>query len=186
MATTLHTQRLVLDSPQGGDIGTVFDLCQDAEIQRWLPVASPFLRGDAEFFVNSYVPHGEISGTYTTWALRERSFGTLIGTIELRGDVAPASASIGCWMGAPSRGRGLMSEALRAVIHHAFTASDGSALSRLRWQGLAGNAGSTALAQALGFVLDADHETTFDFRGEPRAAWTATLRASDWAGLSSA
>ncbi|KQV08110.1 GNAT family N-acetyltransferase [Leifsonia sp. Root112D2] len=176
MPPVLLTARLVLDAPNDGDTQAVFELCQDPEIQHWVPIASPFRLSDAEFFITSYVRHGELSNSYTTWALREGAGEPLEGTIELRRDMAPASASIGCWIGAPYRRRGLMKEALSAVTEHAF-ATDGLGLKRLRWQGLAGNAGSAALAGALGFTLDADAGTSFDFRGEQRAAWTATLRA---------
>lgn len=178
MATTLHTNRLVLDTPNAGDIQAVFALCQDPEIQRWLPIASPFEQSDAEFFINSYVPHGEASGTYTTWALRQATDTPLIGAVEVRLDEAPASASLGCWIGAPYRGRGLMAEALSTVAAYAF-APDGMALSQLRWQGLAGNRASAALAGSLGFVRDADDARAFDFRGQWRDVWAATLRAAD-------
>lgn len=175
MATTLRTDRLVLDTPTSGDIEAVFELCQDPEIQHWLPIASPFKRSDAEFFIGSYVPHGEASGTYTTWAVRLAAGGTLIGAVEVRLDEAPASASLGCWMGAPYRGRGLMGEALTAVAAYAF-AVDGMALSKLHWQGLAGNRASAALAGSLGFVRDESRAKTFDFRGQWRPVWAATLR----------
>lgn len=176
MAVSLRTRRLVLDTPGAGDIEAVFELCQDPEIRKWLPIASPFEHSDAEFFVQSYVPHGEASNSYTTWALR-RSAGTpLIGAVEVRRDEAPASASLGCWIGAAHRGQGLMAEALTAVAAYAF-APDGMALAQLRWQGLAGNERSAALARSLGFVHDPAGATTFDFRGQWRDVWAATLRS---------
>jgi len=175
MAATLHTDRLVLDTPNPGDIQAVFELCQDPQIQQWLPIASPFERSDAEYFIDSYVPHGEASGAYTTWALRLAAGEPLIGAVEVRLDEAPASASLGCWIGAPYRGRGLMAEALSAVAAHAF-APHGMGLTELHWQGLSGNRASAALADSLGFIADATGPGTFDFRGQWRDVWAATLR----------
>jgi len=175
MAATLHTDRLVLDTPNEGDVGAVLELCQDPQIQRWLPIASPFTQSDAQFFIDSYVPHGEASGAYTTWALRLAEEAPLIGSVEVRLDEAPASASLGCWMGAPYRGLGLMTEALSAIRAYAF-APDGLTLTELHWHSLAGNRASAALAGALGFIRDAEGPRTFDFRGRRRAVWAATLR----------
>lgn len=177
MAATLHTDRLVLDTPDPGDIQAVFELCQDPQIQRWLPIASPFEHSDAQYFIDSYVPHGEASGAYTTWALRTAAGSPLIGAVEVRLDEAPASASLGCWIGAPYRGRGLMAEALSAVVAYAF-AADGMGLAELHWHSLTGNRASAVLADSLGFTRDANGPGTFDFRGQWRDVWAATLRAS--------
>ncbi|MDQ1582759.1 MAG: hypothetical protein QOF36_813 [Microbacteriaceae bacterium] len=174
----LMSEGLVLDAPRESDIPTLFELCQDAAIQRWVPIPSPYLRADAEFFVRSYVPHGETSGTYTTWAIRPGSGAPLVGSIELRVDAMPGSASLGCWLGADARGHGTMTAALNTVINHAF-AADGLALEQIRWEGLNGNAPSARLAERLGFEFEAGPERRLSFRGETRPGWLAILRPDD-------
>jgi RimJ/RimL family protein N-acetyltransferase len=174
MRRTLVTERLTLDAPGEADIETVFELCQDPEIHRWVPLPWPYQHNDAEFFVRSYVPHGLASGAYETWAIRTTADGRFIGAIELRSDEAPRSASLGCWLGAPSRGHGYMTEAAQAVIDHAL-GPDGPGFTRLRWEGLAGNDASLRMATSLGFVVEPDPGRTVDFRGERRAAWLGVL-----------
>ncbi|MCX7521621.1 GNAT family N-acetyltransferase [Microbacterium sp. STN6] len=178
MTRVLGTRRLVLDAPRRSDIQTIFALCQDAEIRRWIPIASPFALSDAEFFIDAYVPHGVVSGDYTTWAVRERRHPHLIGVIELRRDVAPGSASFGCWMGSAHRGRGYAREALLAVVDHAFS-HEGLALTQLRWQGIRGNVASARLARSMGFRLETNAATPFPFRGEERESWVAARTADE-------
>jgi RimJ/RimL family protein N-acetyltransferase len=174
----LVSERLVLDAPRESDISTLFELCQDPAIQRWVPIPSPYSRADAEFFVRSYVPHGELSRTYATWVIRSAEGAPLMGSIELRIDATPGSASLGCWLGADARGHGTMTAALNSVIDHAF-AADGLGLEQIRWECLNGNAPSARLAKRLGFGFDADSERMLAFRNEMRPGWLAVLRPDD-------
>ncbi|MCU1575548.1 MAG: acetyltransferase [Leifsonia sp.] len=178
MAIALTSERLVLDAPRESDIPTLLELCQDAAIQRWVPIPSPYTQADAEFFVRSYVPHGEARGTFATWAIRTSEGAPLLGAIELRVDSAPGSASLGCWLGAVSRRRGTMTAALNTVIDHAFSA-DGLGLNQIRWEGLNGNAASARLARRLGFEFEAGPERMLTFRNETRPGWLAILRPGD-------
>lgn len=177
MTATLTTARLTLDRPQEADIDVVFALCQDPEIHRWVPLPWPYARSDAEFFVHSYVPHGLASGAFETWAIRTSGDRALIGAIELRRDVAPGSASFGCWIGAGSRGHGYMKEAATAVIDYGL-GPDGPGYTRLRWEGLDGNLASRALALSLGFVIDPDDTRTLDFHGDARPSWLGVLHSA--------
>jgi RimJ/RimL family protein N-acetyltransferase len=174
MLATLETERLRLDAPGEADIETVFQLCQDPEIHRWVPLPWPYQRTDAEFFVRSYAPHGLLSGAYEVWAIRSAADAPIIGAIELRRDEAERSASFGCWLGRPSRGHGLMKEAAQAVIDYGLSPG-GPAYTRLRWEGLVGNRSSMRIARSLGFVVDADTARTIEFRGERRASWLGVL-----------
>ncbi len=178
MTASLQSARLVLDAPEDSDIDTIFELCQDTEIHRWVPLPWPYTRQSAEFFVRSYVPHGLISGAYETWAIRTADDRAFIGAIELRKDVAERSASFGCWVGAPSRGRGFMREAASAVIAYG-TSESGPGYQRLRWEGLVGNDSSRRLATSLGFVMDDAADLTLDFHGERRPGWRAVLSVTD-------
>jgi RimJ/RimL family protein N-acetyltransferase len=46
----LCDDRLYLRPPRLGDAGQIYAACQDAEIQRWTTVPSPYSRADAEMF----------------------------------------------------------------------------------------------------------------------------------------
>ena len=98
MTPRLVTERLVLDAPRGEDVDAVFEACQDADTQRWVPLPTPYTRESAEFFVTAYCPHGIASGQYTVWALRDRATGRFEGVLEVRRDDAPGCASLGCWL----------------------------------------------------------------------------------------
>jgi RimJ/RimL family protein N-acetyltransferase len=176
MTATLLTERLVLDAPAPSDVDTILELCQDPEIHRWVPLPWPYERSNAEYFVASYVTHGLVSGTYVTWAMRTAADHAFIGAIELRADEAEGSASIGCWLGRPSRGHGYMKEAAQGVIDYAMS-PDGPAYTRLRWEGLVGNDASMRIASSLGFVIERDQGRMVDFHGERRPAWLGVLVA---------
>ena len=176
MTVTLRTGRLILDTPDRLDIDTILELCQDPEIHRWVPLPWPYERSNAEFFVENYVQHGLVSGTYETWAMRTSVDRAMIGAIELRRDEAERSASLGCWLGKPSRGRSYVKEAAQAVIEYGM-GPDGPAYTRLCWEGLVGNEASRSIATSLGFVIEPDSGRTFDFRGERRPSWLGVLVA---------
>ncbi|GAB3578496.1 GNAT family protein [Leifsonia lichenia] len=172
--TVLRTERLVLDAPRESDIDAVYAACQDRLIQQWIPLASPYTRENAEFFVRSYVPHGAASGRFTVWAYRIGD-GPLLGVVEVRTDEAEGSASLGCWQAPGARGHGYMREALARVVAHAL-APDGMGFARLRWEFLTGNEQSKRLANDLGFAFDPASVHTVDFRGESREAVFGVLR----------
>lgn len=48
---TLRTSRLELSTPRAGDVAAIHEECQDAAIQRFTTVPSPYLLADAEAFV---------------------------------------------------------------------------------------------------------------------------------------
>ena len=60
-------------------------------------------------------------------------------------------AEIGYWLGKMFQGQGLMTDACRAMIRHAFLEWD---LNRLEIRCASGNVGSCAIAKRLGFTLE--------------------------------
>jgi RimJ/RimL family protein N-acetyltransferase len=164
----LRTERLLLDAPRESDIDAVFAACQDAELQRWVPIPSPYTHEDAEFFVRSYVPHGTSSGRYSVWALRQDDR-PLMGLVEVRKDDAPGSASLGCWLAPEARGKGYMREAHQRILEFALDPG-GMDFTRVCWESLIGNEVSMKLALALGFSFDPDQSHEVEFRGEKRRA----------------
>jgi RimJ/RimL family protein N-acetyltransferase len=67
----------------------------------------------------------------------------------------PTSGEIGYWMHPDARGRGVMTEAVRLVVRHAFTPSHagGLGLRRLSLYAAAGNTASRHVATEAGFTF---------------------------------
>ena len=65
----LRTPRTVLSPPTHHDVPAIFQACQDADIQRYTAVPSPYLLEHAEAFVDA-VPGRWADGIEATWAIR--------------------------------------------------------------------------------------------------------------------
>jgi RimJ/RimL family protein N-acetyltransferase len=92
------------------DASAVYDACQDAEIQRWIPVIPrPYTMADALAFVR-----GEAAPDIThSLAVTEK--GTLVGAIGMRVSDQSRTGHIGYWCAPQARGHGVTTRALRLV-----------------------------------------------------------------------
>lgn len=170
----LRTPRTVLSVPTAKDAGAIFAACQDADIQRYTTVPSPYLREHAEAFVDA-APVRWRDGIEATWALRVD--GALAGMVGLHRLVSD-TPEIGFWMARGSRGRGLLTEAAGAVIDWGFS-SDGLHAARIEWRAVAGNRGSARVAQALGFRYEGTLRQALSNSLGRDDAWIAGLLATD-------
>jgi RimJ/RimL family protein N-acetyltransferase len=143
----LRTERLTLSVPTEADVDAIFEACQDADIQRYTTVPSPYARQHAEGFI-PFAQSRWREGVEATWAIREGE--TLAGMVGLHGISLGGAGELGYWMAAPLRRRGLLTEAARAVIDWGFSL-DGAALQRIQWRAVVGNIGSARIARTLGF-----------------------------------
>ena len=141
---TLRTERLALSLPTAADVDAIYAACQDPDIQRYTTVPSPYERSHAEGFV-PHVAKSWAEGTELTWAIREGE--TLAGLIGLY-RIGGGAGEIGYWMAPGSRGRGLLTEAARAVVDWGFDELD---LQRIEWRAVVGNVASARAARTLGF-----------------------------------
>jgi RimJ/RimL family protein N-acetyltransferase len=171
----IDSERLVLDALTSDDAEAVFRYCQDAELQRWVPIPVPYDRASAEFFTGPYSLDAATSKSFTLWAIR--ASGALVGAIELRHEEL-GSASVGYWLGHEHRGRGIMTEALGILIEYAFDEA-GFALQRMHWQAVVGNYASGIVARRNGFTFEGTGRGALPFRGKRVDAWQATLLADD-------
>lgn len=158
-AVTLRTARLELSLPTADDVDTIYRECQDADVQRYTSVPSPYTRNDAEEWV-ARVPEKWASEEELVWAIR--SDGRLIGSIGLH-DVSQGSAEIGYWLASSRRRSGVTTEAARAVVDFALGSATPEQtgpqrltppLERLEWRAAAGNIASARVAQTLGFRFE--------------------------------
>jgi len=171
---TLRTERVVLSVPTEADVDAIFAACQDPAIQRWVMLPSPYERRHAEGFIPRVRDHWE-SGSEYTWAVRADE--GLSGMIALLQD-GSGSSEIGYWLTPGARGRGLLTEAARAVIDWGF-ASDGGGLDRIEWRAVAGNTASARAARSLGFRYEGLLRGGLVSNLGREDAWLAALLPSD-------
>ncbi|MFE5809071.1 GNAT family N-acetyltransferase [Streptomyces sp. NPDC056491] len=172
---TLTTDRLVLRPHTPEDTAEVHAACQDPEIQHWIPVPVPYRREDAEEFVTETVPRGWRDGTEFNFAVRLGAGGPLVAALGVipRG---PHAHEVGYWAVAGHRGRGYMTEAVRAAARWAFTEAG---CVRLIWRAGIGNTASRAVAEKAGFVVEGVQRAGMEHRDTLRDCWVGALLPSD-------
>jgi RimJ/RimL family protein N-acetyltransferase len=147
------------------DADAVVEACNDPALTRWLPLPKPYTREHALAYF-AHVDEGWESGESLTFCIEHR--GEPVGSIELsaRGD----PPMVGYWLAPKARGKGLMTEAVRALTDWAAA--------ELRVAELwiftdPANAASRAVARRAGFVEQPGIQVLPD--GEQRVAhrWTA-------------
>jgi len=173
IAAVLSSERLNLDAFSTDDTDLVHAYVDDAELQRFIPVPVPYARRDAERYTGSHAAEAAISPALGLWAIR--SNGTLVGALELRHEEI-GSGDLGYWIGAPHRGRGLMTEAIGLLVTHCF---ETMGLERLSWQAVAGNAASAIPVQRNGFVFEGTRRLGLELRDGRVDSWVASLLRTD-------
>lgn len=173
---TLRTERLVLSIPTEADVDAITAACQDPEVPRWTTVPSPYSRANAEDFVG-LVASWWADGVETVWAIRwDGALAGMIGLHRITEHPQGGDAEIGFWGTAAHRGKGLMSEAARAVVDFAF---DGLGLARVEWRAVVGNIPSARTARALGFRYEGMLRQGLTSPRGRDDGWIAGLLASD-------
>ncbi|MFO1143407.1 MAG: GNAT family protein [Amaricoccus sp.] len=169
-APAIETQRLTLRLPEMGDHAAWTSLRREGEafLRDWEPSWS------ADHFTRKAFRNR------VYWALRAREDGRalplflirradrrLMGAITLdnirRGP--SQSAQVGYWIGPEFARQGFMSEALTAVVHHAFGSMD---LSRIEAACLPENAASRGLLEHAGFKYEGVAQSYLQINGRWR------------------
>lgn len=116
---TLHTPRLALRALHAGDAPALFAIYGDAEVMRFAS-DPPFAEPATVQTMLASVARLLLEGESLEWGLVERDGGALVGTCGLHSFESHAgSAEVGCLLARHAWGRGLMREALAAVIEEA-------------------------------------------------------------------
>jgi RimJ/RimL family protein N-acetyltransferase len=171
---------LVLDQLEPGDVERVRAYCQDPDIRMWTPIPMPYGRADAHEFITVQQVRGWEQDTERTWAIREpvsRSLLRLAGTVGLKLN-QPGSGEIGFVLAPDSRGRGLATVAVRAVVRHALDRY-GIGLRRVVWRSVVGNWASRQVAVRAGFTIEGTIRSELILHGRARDAWVGTVLAGD-------
>jgi RimJ/RimL family protein N-acetyltransferase len=172
---TLRTARLVLSAPTSNDAAAIYRACQDADIQRYTTVPSPYLLDDALAYVGR-VAEDWASGDGLVWGIRVG--GELAGAIGLHRITGGGDAELGYWMGPGFRGRGYLVEAGRAVLDYGFSSLT-PPLQRIEWRAVADNVASARAGRALGFRYEGTLRQALTNSQGRSDAWVAGLLATD-------
>jgi RimJ/RimL family protein N-acetyltransferase len=109
----LETERLTLRAPRHEDVKAIAVLANDRRIaENTARIPHPYRVADAEQFVSTVNRRADEACFVLMLS------GTLIGACGI--DPCDDGAELGYWLGAGYWGRGLMTEAARAVIDYAF------------------------------------------------------------------
>jgi RimJ/RimL family protein N-acetyltransferase len=134
------------------DVDAVYRACQDPAIQRWTTIPRPYGHGHAEGFVTSIAPAAWAAGTGAHFAVADPGTGEVLGSCGLVTlDRATGFGEIGYWTAPWARGRGVATDAARAVASWALGSLG---LRRLQWQAEVGNWASLLVAARLGFTME--------------------------------
>jgi RimJ/RimL family protein N-acetyltransferase len=131
------------------DVDAVVAACQDPEIQRWTVVPSPYTRADAVEFVTEIADASWRDGG-AVFAVIETTTGKLVGSIGGH-SMVDGVAHIGYWAVPAARGRGLTSDALRALTRWLLR-EDGA--TRVELVVEPANTASIRVATAVGFTAE--------------------------------
>ncbi|MEU6763720.1 GNAT family N-acetyltransferase [Streptomyces sp. NPDC046853] len=172
---TLTTERLILRTFTPADTDETYEACQDADIQRWTTVPSPYAHSDAAGFVTRMVPDGWRHDTEYTFAVRPRGGGPLVAAASLH---HPRSGAweVGFWTAKEYRGSGYMTEIVLELARWAFT---DLGCTRLEWRAEVGNTGSRAVAEKTGFVVEGTLRGALLNKTTLRDCWVGALLPSD-------
>lgn len=141
----LRTARLMLRAPEQTDAGVVAALCNNPKIAlQTARVPYPYAESDAQAWIGqarASTSDGE------TFLITQGEGGDVLGAVGY-GRMEGAEPEIGYWIGEPYWGQGYATEAVQAVIDHAFSSTD---LPQLSGRCRVGNIGSRRVLEKCGF-----------------------------------
>ncbi len=119
MSSILETERLLMRPITDDDFDAVAALYGDADVMRFIGLRGPMTREQTKdrlaFMVDHWRQHG-----FGMWALRLKDGGEFVGRCGLRYMDNTTEIELGYTLAKAYWGKGLATEASRAVVRHAF------------------------------------------------------------------
>lgn len=146
------------------DAPRIAEACSDERTQHWLAgLPRPYTEATARSYLDECV-WAAATGHKVTWAVADKESDLLLANISVfgLGGIDPAGGEIGYWTHPDARGRGVMTEATKLVLEHAFGALE---LHRLALLAATTNTASNRVARECGFTL-AGTETKAELLGD--------------------
>jgi RimJ/RimL family protein N-acetyltransferase len=130
----LEGDGVVLREPRVEDADRIVSACQDERTSYWLTgLPSPYTLADAHDYLESRVEQRATTAG-VTWFVADSDTDELLGSLALF-DLKPGrDAEVGYWTHPDSRGKGVMTRAVRTVLRHALTPKDEGGMGLLRMQ----------------------------------------------------
>jgi RimJ/RimL family protein N-acetyltransferase len=154
---TLENKGIRLRAWRHADAERIMKACSDERTRHWLAgnLPSPYTMEDAHSYVARCRDDAR-AGRSLYWCVADPSSDLCLGSVavmDLR-DALGTGGEIGYWTHPDARGRGVMSEAVRLAVRHAFIPPEDGGLGRkrLRLNAADGNLASQHVARANGFV----------------------------------
>ena len=144
--TTLNADDLILRPWRPEDAPAVQAVCQDPDIARWVTIPQPFLRADADAFIENGRTMWR-NGTGAAFAIVDAATGRLLGAVTRFGPEGH-QATFGLWLAPDARGRGVGTRSLRLVADWTFATT---AAIRLDSFIMVGNEASNRMVERAGF-----------------------------------
>lgn len=174
---SLATPNLELVPPCAADAEALTAACQDPQIQRWVPIPVPYTLTDGLEYATTGCDAAWAEGHAAIWTIRLGD--EMAGNVGLH-RIGHGAADLGFWMVPEFRGRGIITEACRAVLDYGFAPDpSGLGLKRIGWNAYAGNHGSARVAQRLGFRFEGISRLAAVGRDGLEDDWGAGLLATD-------
>ena len=152
------------------DLEPVLERCLDPDTRRFTTIPLEYSREMAEEYLAGLL---EPSAAAISWAIEVE--GRYAGTIDLRRrDVDAGAGDLGYVTHPAFRGRGVMTDAVRVVVRHAF---EGLGWQTVRWQAHAENWGSAKAVWRVGFPVPTFVPDLLVERGQLVDGWISTLHA---------
>ncbi|MEM7347881.1 MAG: GNAT family protein [Chloroflexota bacterium] len=174
LSDTITTERLRLRSYRLQDVDNVLSFATDPEWARYLPVPQPYTAQDAEQFIATQLLLDKES--HQAWAIEIDN--QVVGGINLRYDIGHYIGEMGYSIAKTYWGRGLITEAAKAVIDTAFLTYP--MLNRIRAMADSRNNASLRVMEKLGMTREGCLRQNQRFRDEfIDEVWCGLLR-NEW------
>jgi RimJ/RimL family protein N-acetyltransferase len=153
------------------DISWVYEVSLDPLLQKYVEIPLPYQRSDAEFFVREMCVAAWDAGTRAEFLVETGDAGERLGRVGFGLDGA-GGGQIGYWMAPAARGRGVATEAVRALCGWGF---DTLGLGFVEWRAEVGNHASRRVAEKAGFRYEAVLRRRLVHRGVRVDAWVGSM-----------
>ena len=173
----ITTERVVLRWVSENDIDSLYEVFSDPQVMRYWSTA-PFTDREAAVNLQREIAAGNETNTMMKWGLALRDSDRLIGTTTLFNlNLDNGRAELGYAMGRAHWGKGLMNEALQALVSHAFEEMQ---LRRLEADVDPRNDASIRTLERLGFQREGYLRERWHVNGEIQDALFYGLLRREW------
>jgi RimJ/RimL family protein N-acetyltransferase len=160
----LRAEGIILRPWRDEDAPAVTAACQDPEIVRWLPIIpSPYSEEDARAFLEQLRLNWDLGEAFG-FAVVDEEDGELLGAITMR-MLRFSTGHIGYWVVPAARGRGVATNALKALCRWGV---DDLRLKRLELMTDPRNVASQRVAEKAGFQREGVLRSTLEYRDGSR------------------